>query len=194
MTERKKLDRETIEEAFRIMGQHLLDRKALGEIAIYGGSAILLQFDWRRTSEDVDATVLSGNHGLVIRAAEEAARQLELPRSWLSESVAMYTRERETTSDRIFVGAYPSSERVGLRVVAAKPSYLLAMKLNALQRSTSDDRDFADAVQLGIACSVNTVDGLRDTFRSFFPDHDLPAVSEERLRELARAIQSKAAR
>jgi hypothetical protein len=194
MTERKKLDRETIEEAFRIMGQYLLDRKALGEIAIYGGSAILLQFDWRRTSEDVDATVLSGNHGLVIRAAEEAGRQLELPRSWLSESVAMYTRERETASDRIFVGAYPSPERVGLRVVAAKPSYLLAMKLNALQRSTSDDRDFADAVQLGIACRVNTVDGLRDTFRSFFPDHDLPAVSDERLRELARAIQSKAAR
>jgi len=33
MTERKKLDREVMEEAFRIMGQYLLDRKALGEIA-----------------------------------------------------------------------------------------------------------------------------------------------------------------
>jgi hypothetical protein len=51
MTERKQLDREVIEEAFRIMGQYLLDRKALGEIAIYGGSAILLQFDWRRTCD-----------------------------------------------------------------------------------------------------------------------------------------------
>jgi hypothetical protein len=50
MTERKQLDRDIIEEAFRIMGQYLLDRKALGEIAIYGGSAILLQFDWRRIS------------------------------------------------------------------------------------------------------------------------------------------------
>jgi hypothetical protein len=193
MTERKKLDRGTIEEAFRIMGQYLLDRKALGEIAIYGGSAILLQFDWRRTSEDVHATVLSGNHGLVIRAAEEAARQLELPRSWLSESVAMYTRERETASDRTFVGAYASPERVGLRVVAAQPSYMLAMKLNALQRSTADDRDFADAVQLGVACGVDTVDGLRDTFRRYFPGHDLPAASEERLRALARTIQSKSA-
>ena len=188
MTERKKLDRGTIEEAFRIMGQYLLDRKALGEIAIYGGSAILLQFDWRRTSEDVDATVLSGNHGLVMRAADEAARQLELPRSWLSESVAMYTRERETASDWIFVGAYPSPERVGLRVVAAQPSYILAMK-----RSTADDRDFADAVQLGVACGVDTVDGLRDNFRRYFPDHDLPAASEERLRDLARTIQAKSA-
>jgi hypothetical protein len=34
MSEAKPLDRATIEEAFRIMGQYLLDRKALGEIAI----------------------------------------------------------------------------------------------------------------------------------------------------------------
>ena len=169
MTERKQLDRKVIEEAFRIMGQYLLDRKALGEIAIYGGSAILLQFDWRQTSEDVDARVLSGNHGLVIGAAAEAARQLELRRSWLSESVAMYARKGEAAGDRILVGTYPSPERVGLRVVAAKPSYMLAMKLSALERSTADDRDFADAVQLGIACGVNTVDGLRETFRRFLP-------------------------
>jgi hypothetical protein len=167
MTERKQLDRKVIEEAFRIMGQYLLDRKALGEIAIYGGSAIPLQFDWRTTSEDVDARVLSGNHGLVTSAAAEAARQLELPRSWLSEGV--YTRKGEATNDRIFVGVYPSPERVGLRVVAAKPSYMLAMKLSALERSTADDRDFADAVQLAIACSVNTVDGLRETFRRVAP-------------------------
>jgi hypothetical protein len=191
MTERKKLDREVIEEAFRIMGQYLLDRKALGEIAIYGGSAILLQFDWRRTSEDVDARVLSGNHGLVLGAAAEAARQLELPRSWLSESVAMYARKGEAAGDRILVGTYPSPERVGLRVVAAKPSYMLAMKLSALERSTADDRDFADAVQLAVACGVNTVDGLRETFRRFFPDHALAAASEQRLNELARTIQSK---
>ena len=37
-------DRAKIEEAFRIMGQYLLDRHALGEIAIYGGSAILFPF------------------------------------------------------------------------------------------------------------------------------------------------------
>ena len=57
MSEAKPLDRARIEEAFRIMGQYLLDRKALGEIAIYGGSAILFQFDWRKSSQDVDARI-----------------------------------------------------------------------------------------------------------------------------------------
>src|SRR5262245_62659318 len=113
------LDRARIEQAFRIMGQYLLDHKALGEIAIYGGSAILFQFDWRRTSDDVDARIIStGNHGLVAAAAKEAGKQLDLPRSWLNESVAMYARPQEGVSDRTFVGVYPSPDRVGLRVVA----------------------------------------------------------------------------
>ncbi|MEA2938211.1 MAG: hypothetical protein QOC56_1715, partial [Alphaproteobacteria bacterium] len=161
----KQLDRATIQHAFRIMGQYLLDRKALGEIAIYGGSAILFQFDWRRSSEDVDARIIApGAHGLVAQAAEDAARQLDLPRSWLNESVTMYTRRLEQDGDRILVGVYPSPERVGLRVVAAKPSYLLAMKLSALERSTADDRDFQDAVNLGVACTISTTQELREVF------------------------------
>jgi hypothetical protein len=37
MTAPPQLDRTRIEQAFRIIGQYLLDRKTLGEIAIYGG-------------------------------------------------------------------------------------------------------------------------------------------------------------
>jgi hypothetical protein len=194
MDSSRKLDRAKIEEAFRIMGQYLLERNVFGEIALYGGSAILFQFDWRRTSEDVDARVISdGRHGIVTLAADQAAKQLDLPRSWLDESVAMYARRLEDDSDRVFVGVYPSPARVGLRVVAAKPSYILAMKLNALERSTADDRDFEDAVNLGIACGVSTAEALHDIFRTFFPDEKLPAVAELRVRELARAIQSRSA-
>jgi hypothetical protein len=192
MSTRRELDRMKIEEAFRIMGRYLLERNALGEIAIYGGSAILFQFDWRQTSEDVDARIIGGSqHGLVAQAADAAAKQLGLPRSWLSESVAMYARAQEGDSDRVFVGVYPSPERVGLRVVAAKPSYILAMKLNALERATADDRDFHDAVNLGKACDVNTAEGLRDIFRKFFPDQKLPAAAELRLNELARTIAAR---
>jgi hypothetical protein len=192
MNSGKGFDRAKFEEAFRIMGQYLLDRQVLGEIAIYGGSAILFQFDWRQTSEDIDARIISGSHhGLIARAAEEAAKHLGLPRSWLNETVTMYARRGESVGDQVFVGVYPSPERVGLRVVAAKPSYLLAMKLSALQRSTPDDRDFQDAINLGIACGVSTVTALRDIFREFFPDQLLPAGAEVRLRELAQAIQSR---
>jgi hypothetical protein len=187
-----KLDRKTIEMAFRLMGQYLLDRKALGEIAIYGGSAILLQFDWRKASRDVDARVTSErSHGLVIDAASYAATRLELGRSWLSENVAMYARRGETEADRISLGLYPSPERFGLRVTAAKPSYILAMKLRALERTTIDDRDYEDAVNLGVECGVSTMEGLRELFRQFFPDDDLPPKAELRLGELVSDICAK---
>jgi hypothetical protein len=76
-------------------------------------------------------------------------------------------------------------------VVAAKPSYILAMKLSALARSTPDDRDFQDAVNLGIACGVSTTEGLRKVFGEFFPDQELPAAADLRLGELAHAIGSR---
>ena len=63
MKDRQQLNRSKSEEGFRIVGQYLLDRKKLGEIAIYGRSAILFQFDWRKTSLDVDARVTSERAG-----------------------------------------------------------------------------------------------------------------------------------
>ncbi|MGA8615973.1 MAG: hypothetical protein WB760_30670 [Xanthobacteraceae bacterium] len=191
MNDRQQLNRAKIEEAFRTMGQYLLDRKALGEIVIYGGSAILLQFDWRKTSLDVDARVITErNHGIIIDAAREAAQQLNLPRSWLNESVAMYARRDEDAADRVLVGLYPSPERFGLRVTAANPEYILAMKLKALDRVTADDRDYQDAIGLGIARGITTVDQIRDVYRRYFGSAELPVTAQLRLSELLAAIQA----
>jgi hypothetical protein len=192
MNDREQLNRAKIEEAFRIMGQYLLDRKTLGEVAIYGGSAILLQFDWRKTSLDVDARVTrERNHGIIIDAVHEAAKQLHLPRSWLNESVAIYARRGEGDADRILVGLYPSPERFGLRVTAAKPEYILAMKLKALDRVTADDRDFQDAVGLGIECGVITIDQMHDVYRKFFGSEELPTAAQLRFSGLIEAIRAR---
>jgi hypothetical protein len=192
MSVNEPLDRPRIEQAFRIMGQYLLDRKVFGEIAIYGGSAILFQFDWRKTSQDVDARIISdSNHGLVIEAVREAAKQLGLRQSWLSESVSVYARSGEQIADRVFIGVYPSPERFGLRVSAAKPAYILAMKLKALERTTVDDRDYHDAINLGLECETNTVDDLHAVFRKFFADQELSPAAELRIKELALDIRAR---
>jgi hypothetical protein len=192
MSVNEPLDRPRIEQAFRIMGQYLLDRKVFGEIAIYGGSAILFQFDWRKTSQDVDARIISdSSHGLVIEAVREAAKQLGLRQSWLSESVSVYARSGEQIADRVFIGVYPSPERFGLRVSAAKPAYILAMKLKALERTTVDDRDYQDAINLGLECETNTVDDLYAVFRKFFADQELSPAAELRIKELALDIRAR---
>src|SRR4051794_19626642 len=54
------LDFETIVNAFDVMGRYLRDQcSTVGEIAVYGGTAMLLQFPWRRMTEDVDVTILT---------------------------------------------------------------------------------------------------------------------------------------
>jgi hypothetical protein len=151
----------------------------------------LFQYDWRKTSLDVDARVIGErNHGVVIDAAREAAKELDLPCSWLSESVAMYARRDEGDAGRILVGLYPSPERFGLRVTAAKPEYVLAMKLKALDRSTVNDRDYQDAIGLGVACGVTTVDELRNMYRRYFGNEDLPMTAQLRMSGLLAAIQA----
>jgi hypothetical protein len=191
MTSPQPLDRAKIEEAFRLVGQYLLDRKTLGEIAIYGGSAIILQFDWRKTSIDVDARVTSqGNHGVIMDAVHEAAKRLGLPRSWLNESVTIYARPGERDADRVLIGLYPSPERFGLRVTAARPEYILAMKLRALERFTTNERDFKDAVQLAIECGVTTLEEIKDVHRRYFGDDELPVKAELQVANLIAAVRA----
>jgi hypothetical protein len=103
----------------------------------------------------------------------------------------MYARRGEGEADRISLGLYPSPERFGLRVTAAKPSYILAMKLKALERTTIDDRDYDDVVNLGVECGVCTADGLREVFQQFFPGEEFPPRAEMRLGELAEDICAK---
>ena len=183
-----------IERAFSLMGEYLRDRKTFGEISVYGGSAILFQFDWRQGTQDVDAVITSdGNHGLVRKAADMAAGTLGLERSWLSEAVAQYARRGGDATALKLIGLYPKSGNPGLRVSAAKPEYLLAMKLAALQRMVADDRDFLDAQHIASDIGLRSRAELEAVYNSFFPDDPMPFRAGLRLDELAAALTSKKA-
>jgi plasmid stability protein len=52
-------------------------------------------------------------------------------------------------------------------------------------------RDYEDAVNLGIECGVSTEDELREVFRQFFSDENLPPRAALRLEELASDIRAK---
>jgi hypothetical protein len=187
----KRLTVTEIKRAFSIMGEFLRDNKTFGEIAVYGGSAILLQFDWRESTEDVDATVVSvGNHGLVRKAADKAASDAGLERSWLSEAVAQYTSTEGDVSDFSFEGLYPEFGNPGLRVVVARPEYLLAMKLAALQRRVAGDRDFEDAKNIAVGLGIDTIEKLEAAYRAYFPKDELPDRARLRLPALEDAIKS----
>ena len=179
----KNLTLDEIKHAFSIMGEFLRDKKTLGEIAVYGGGAILLQFRWRGSTRDIDATVISdGNHGLVRQAADLAATELGMERSWLSEAVSHYTSA--AVLRRVWLFRPLSRSLVGpdCEWPSAKPEYLLAMELAALQRQqprteisrTRDGRPWNWASRPSMI--------WRRSYRAFFPEES-PQRAKLRLPE-----------
>jgi hypothetical protein len=189
---RSSLSIDAIIGAFDVMGEYLRERELLGEVAIYGGTAILLQFDWRKATEDVDAVIRSNEReGAVKDAAAYAGLKLGLPDDWLNNYVGAFTPETESDAFFSAYGSYPRGATPGLRVFLAKPEYLCAMKLRALRRDDVGDRDFEDVVSLGVAIGISSADDLTRLFASFFPGEALDPIASARLPDVARAIQAR---
>ena len=159
----QELSRAVVEDAFRELGEILVRAGKTAEIAVYGGAAILLQFEVEFRTTDVDAHVQSGDHGALMQAAKEIAERRGWLRSWLSEAVTVYLGEPDGTT---LHGSYPSETRAGLRVYVAKPDYLLAMKLRAMRIGTRDEED---AALLARASKLSTFEAMITLLHRYFP-------------------------
>jgi predicted nucleotidyltransferase len=125
------LDRAAIEDALRRLGDRLERRGVVGDVYVIGGAALALAYDARRATRDIDAVFKP--HGIVLEEAAAVADELGLPRWWLNEQAAVF----------VAPGGDPSARRIfdhpGLRVAAASPEHLLAMKVLAARRRDADD-------------------------------------------------------
>jgi hypothetical protein len=159
------LDRATLQRAFEEMGKELGRRQFRGEIAVDGGSAIILQFDFRESTRDTGARILAG-HGAVVEAQFAVADRLNLPRGWLDEQVTVYTSGTKDAEGHLPFGSYPSYGAPWLTVLVAKPEYLLAMKLLAARPGADD---ISDAIALATELRMTTEEQLREVVAAYYP-------------------------
>lgn len=89
------IDRETLLQALDRLGEILRRHKQVGEIAAYGGSAILLQFDWREGLRDVDVVVRECARARRIRATAMSAAQ----GAWGARPAELAEVERASAGD-----------------------------------------------------------------------------------------------
>ncbi len=128
------LDRAAIEDAFRRLGDRLARRGVVGDLYVFGGAAMALAYDARRATRDIDAVFQP--HGVVLDEARAVAEELGLPPWWLNEQASVYVAPGgDAAAPRVF-------DHPGLRVSAASPEHLLAMKVLAARRRDSDDIRF----------------------------------------------------
>lgn len=181
------LDRQRLKLAFELLGQDLARRKVFVEIAVYGASSLILQFESRRTTEDVDAVVRQGyDEALLAPSVADVADRMDLAPDWLNNAVGMFTPLVEDDALFTLSGTYPSGDRPGLRVLLAKPHYLLAMKLLALASLDRGDKDLLDARALATALGVADVVELQRLYVSIHGDQP----SEDVKRQLASVLNA----
>ncbi len=131
------LTRETILTAFARLSEELGRRGQIGELNVVGGTAMVLAFNARAATKDVDAIFEPAAD--VRAAADIVGQELDLPKDWLNDAVKGFM---SPAGDFLPI---PSIDLPYLRVQAPTPEYMLAMKVLAGRTSVGNDRgDAAD--------------------------------------------------
>ena len=140
---------ETLGEAFDELGRLAFDAGRVIDIAVYGGSYLMLVSNFRITTADVDA-VAAEDQGFLDGAAQAVAARRGWPRDWLNDGVRTHlSPHAEGFEQHMLFRTYPSEQTPGLRVFVPTAEYMLAMKLMALRLDPGNGRnDLEDIVNL----------------------------------------------
>jgi hypothetical protein len=169
------LTKDIIERAFDAMGQIAAERGLVVEIAVYGGSCLVLASDIRNASGEVDAVFMT-NSAIVRRLADDVARRIGLPLDWINEAVRRMAPPIGNPQPTLLpFGEYPrmSDCAVGLRVFLPTPAYMLAMKILVNRTADEFDKiqsDLDDAVALMKVTRISTREALVDLFKECYPN------------------------
>jgi hypothetical protein len=161
------LTKETIVDALGLLNGSLKAADTYGEICLFGGTAMVLAFNARLSTKDVDAIFKPPQ--IFREAAIEIARAMGLPEDWLNDGV------------KGFVSASPAHteddlpQMSNLRVIRPTAEYLLAMKCMAARSPSYDtkgDRD--DIAFLVLRLGLRDADEVLRTVEQFYPQSQIP--------------------
>lgn len=173
------LDARRMRVLFDAIGRMLAEAGQRAEISVYGGSALILMYDFREATRDIDYVPMLGNAEIVSRIADEIGRRENLPEGWLNDAVSIFTSDRP---DFQLVGDFPAGAP-GLRVYSASPRYLLAMKVMAM-RSSLETSDVSDIWHLVDICGIESVEDARAVVGEYFPGKRIPRRNDLILEDL----------
>jgi hypothetical protein len=171
MVQDKLFDRQTLEQALNELGRRAHTEGKTIEIAIYGGSALMLTYDWRLATRDVDA-VFEADKQTIRRLAHQIAEERDWDPNWLNDGVKGFLSAADQNPEikRLF-RTYPSEDEPGLRVMLPRPEYLFAMKCRAMRiGGVEASVDIDDIRHLAKEIGLTTAQEALDLVTTFYPD------------------------
>lgn len=157
------LDRERILDALQELSSRLAERGVIGEVCLFGGAAMILAFQSRQTTKDIDA--IFAPTALVREIAEQIGREKGYQSGWFNDGVKGFTSDR----GQYDAGRLPQFPN--LRVFTAAPTYLLAMKCLAARVATPDATDLQDVKFLLRFLGLRDPQAVLEIVESYYPAH-----------------------
>jgi hypothetical protein len=167
-------DREQLLDALDEVGRAAIAAKARLDIAVYGGSALMLASNFRFGTEDVDIAELGRPWpewlaDVVHKIALRYGWSLE----WLNDGVAFHLSPLAVpVRDLVAFGTFPrGGEKTGITVFVPTARYMLALKLKALRVSdfAKGSKDIDDVRNLLGVLGINEIEPAIEVLTEFFP-------------------------
>jgi hypothetical protein len=182
-------NRATLLSAFVDLGRAAWAEGTTIEIAIYDGSALMLTFDWRAATKDVDG-VFGKDRDIVRRLAAHVAEARGWPVDWLNDGVKGFLSARDHEAGmKLLSGEFPSADEPGLRVFVPRREYLFAMKCRAMRLGgLEENRDIEDIRQLATEIGVHSVGDAIAMILTFYPRSQLQPKVQFGLEEILSGV------
>lgn len=174
--------RNALLDAFDRIGRAAVEAGTKLQIAVYGGSALMLASNFRFATQDVDVSKLE--HPLpdwLAKAVQEIAADNRWQDDWFNDGVAFHLSAlADQGTDHLEFGTFPRDEtQAGLVVSVPSAEYLLALKLKAfrIMDPTRGETERLDILNLMRVVGITTVEDAIGLLGRYFP---MSAASSEK--------------
>ena len=178
--------RDALLDAFDQIGRAAAQAGTKLQIALYGGSALMLASNFRFATEDVDVSALE--HPLpdwLAAVVHEIAKKNEWQDNWFNDGVAFHLSAlADRAADHLEFGTFPrDGSPPGLVISVPSAEYLLALKLKAARvmdpvRGETERLDIPNLMQV---VGISTAEEAIALLGRYFP---ISAASSEKQRFL----------
>lgn len=149
-----------------------------GEILIFGGAAMILAFNARPSTKDVDAIFQPKSK--IYDFSRRIADKHRLPEGWLNDSVKGFIINDSFKQNLLIKFSH-------LSVYIPEPQYLLAMKSISM-RIGVESSDIEDIRYLIDHLKLKKLDDIFDIIKKYYPESQIPPKTYYALTEIFQKI------
>jgi hypothetical protein len=188
-------DREALLDAFDEIGRAAVQAGTKIQIAVYGGSALMLASNFRFATEDVDVSELPRPlPDWLEKVVSQLAGKNRWREDWFNDAIVFYLSSlADRAADHLEFGTFPrDGDRPGLVVSVPTAEYLLALKLKAfrIMDPLRGEAERLDILNLMRVVGISRIEDAVALLGRYFP---MSAVSSEKQQFLLKNMSHEGA-